>query len=83
MDDLQKDYSLKATYSQTQDGSDPSDEGYQFLRMKTDDCGGGTFYILQTKRWAFNNLEELLDLINEFIEKHGRIQQDKKQKKKN
>ena len=70
---LQKDYKLEATYSQEQDCSDPSDEGYQFLRITTEDGGGGPFYILETKRWAFDNVQDLIDLMDEFIEKHGKI----------
>lgn len=82
MEDLQKEYNLSATYSQTQDGGDPSDEGYQFLRIATDECGGGPYFILETKRWAFDNPQELLDIINEFIETHGSIQRNEDKKKK-
>ena len=78
MEDLQKDYKLEATYSQTDDCSSSSDEGYQFLRIFTENGGGGDFFILETKRWAFDDPQELLDIINEFVEKHGRIQAKKK-----
>lgn len=81
MKDLHKEYKLTGKYSQTSDGADMGDEGYQFLEIATDDCGGGPFFILKTERWAFDDPGELLDIINEFVEKHGRIQQDETKEK--
>ena len=77
MEDLQKDYKLEATYSQTDDCSSSSDEGYQFLRIKTDECGGGSYFVLETNRWAFDDPQELIDLINEFVKKNEKISEGK------
>ena len=77
MEDLQKEYNLSATYSQSADGADPGDEGYQFLRIKTDECGGGSYFVLETNRWAFDDPQELIDLINEFVKKNEKISEGK------
>ncbi len=73
MESLEKEYHLKATFSQGSDGADPGDEGYQFLRISADDCGGGSFFVIETKRWAFDDPQEVMDLLEEFQEKLKKI----------
>jgi hypothetical protein len=70
-----KSYELKLTASQEQDCEDPGDEP-QFLEIFTGNGGGGDYFILKTERWAFDSPQEFFDLINEFIEAHGRIQRN-------
>lgn len=54
---------LKATYSQEADGMDNNP---QYLDIFTEDSGGGKYFVIKTERWAFDNVEELIVLINNF-----------------
>jgi len=72
--ELKPDYKLTANYAQEQDcnkpvDEDPQSEDYNFLEMETDNGGGGTYYILRTKRWALDDPKEIFEIINDFIEK--------------
>jgi hypothetical protein len=49
----------------------------QFLTIKTDNGGGGDFYVLETKRWSFDTIEELIETLNSFKEKHNKIKENK------
>ena len=80
MEDLLGEYQLKAIWSQSPDCCS-SDEDYQELHIEHCNGGGGDFFILSTKRWAFDDPEELFNLINEFIKKHGDLQRNEKKKK--
>ena len=67
-------YKLSANYGQEKDcakpvDQDPMDADYNFLDIETQEEGGGMFYILTTKRWAFDKPEELFEIINDFVEK--------------
>ena len=46
------------TFTQDSDCCD-SGEG-QFLKIKTENGGGGDFYIIETERWAFDNIPEFV-----------------------
>lgn len=58
---------LTAVYSQDPDTCDRS--VIQELTIESLDGGGGTYYILKTDRWAFNNIKELSDILNDFIKR--------------
>ena len=51
--------------------------GDQFLTIKTDNGGGGDFFVIETERWAFDSVEELVELFNKFKEKHEKIKEEK------
>jgi hypothetical protein len=54
----------------TQD-SDCCDSGNgQFLKIKTQNGGGGDFFIIETERWAFDNISELVTILKKFQMKH-------------
>ncbi|HUU87417.1 MAG TPA: hypothetical protein VMX17_06655 [Candidatus Glassbacteria bacterium] len=72
-DSLQKEYTLKATFSQNSDCVGGKDD-YQFLRIKVADGGGGPFFIMETKRWSFDSPDDLYKLLKEFEEKLKLIQ---------
>lgn len=63
---------LELTFTQDNDCVE-CDNGGQFLTIKTADGGGGDFYILETKRWSFDNIEELIRILYVFKEKHEKI----------
>jgi hypothetical protein len=65
---------LEMTYTQEADCC-TSEE--QYLTIKTDNGGGGDFFVIETKRWAFDTIEELISTLNEFKEKHDKIKEDK------
>lgn len=56
--------SLTSSYFQE---GDTVSTGDQQLELSTEDGGGGTYFVLKTDRWAFDSLEELSDLIQDFI----------------
>lgn len=60
---------ITATYSQEDDCCHSSVLERQEIELSTHDGGGGTYYVIKTDRWAFNNIEELTNLINQFITK--------------
>ncbi len=53
---------VSVEYTQESDNSD----GLQFLEVSTEDTGGGVYYVLKTKRWAFDNLNDLIKVLNDF-----------------
>ena len=50
------------TFEQEADGNDA---GEQYLKVKQEDCGGGPFYVIETERWAFDDIDELIRLLTE------------------
>ncbi len=48
--------------SYKQDG-DGSSSGTQFIDISQDDCGGGPYWVIETERWAFDSLAELIALL--------------------
>ena len=63
---------LSATYSQQSDSN--ADGGVQFLEISTEDAGAGTYYVMKTERWAFDNINEIKDILQNFIERLDSIE---------
>jgi hypothetical protein len=61
---------LKMTF--TQDTDCCSNEE-QFLTIFTDNGGGGDFFVIETKRWSFDNIEEFIRILYEFKKSHDKI----------
>ena len=61
-------FSLSAIYTQEADSS-CSNETCQELELKTDDAGGGMYYVLSTKRWAFESVDEIVGIIEDFLKR--------------
>lgn len=56
---------VSATYTQDMDSCE---EGMcQILTIKTQDAGAGKYYVIETKRWAVENIEELTEIMKDFI----------------
>lgn len=55
----------KVSIEYTQE-ADSNSYGFQFLEISTEDAGGGVYYILKTERWAFDNLNDLIKVLNDF-----------------
>ena len=54
---------VKAIYTQDGDGN-ASD--LQILRVSSNDCGGGPYFVIKTKRWAFDSIGELVKILEDF-----------------
>jgi hypothetical protein len=65
--------SFEMTFAQDSDCCTTED---QFLKIKTDNGGGGDFYIIETTRWAFDTIDELVEILNRFKEKHEKIKEE-------
>ena len=55
---------MRVSYTQDTDCCDSS--LCQLLTIKTEDGGGGTFFVIETERWAFDDPQELIDLLTDF-----------------
>lgn len=76
MPGLEKEYELKVYLTQEEDCCQPSGEGFQELKIEHHDGGGGVFYTISTPRWAFETPEELMEQINEFVDKVKKLNND-------
>ena len=61
---------FKITFTQDADCSSTED---QFITIKTDNGGGGDFFVIETQRWAFDCIEDLVRILYEFKNKHDKI----------
>jgi hypothetical protein len=62
--------SFEMTFTQDADCCDSKD---QFLTIKTQNGGGGDFFVIETERWAFDNIPELVTTLMRFYTKHKLI----------
>jgi hypothetical protein len=61
---------FKITFTQDADCCSNED---QFITVKTDNGGGGDFFVIETQRWAFDCIEDLVRILYEFKNKHDKI----------
>lgn len=66
------------TYAQDGDSCDGEDS--QLLEIKTQDAGGGKYYVIKTNRWAVDNPKELINIFRDF---QSRLSKELKQPKVN
>jgi hypothetical protein len=62
---------FQMTFTQDSDCCDSGDG--QFLTIKTQNGGGGDFYVIETERWAFDNIPELMNTLLRFYSKHQNV----------
>jgi hypothetical protein len=55
----------KVSVEYTQE-ADSNSDGLQLLEVSTEDAGAGVYYVLKTERWAFDNLNDLIKVLNDF-----------------
>lgn len=55
--------SVRANYWQD---SDTNGHASQILELSTEEGGGGFYYVLKTERWAFDNIEEFVKILQDF-----------------
>lgn len=51
------------TFTQEADTCSHNEDGYQNLIVREEDGGGGSFYAINTERWSFDSIEELISLL--------------------
>lgn len=61
---------LKMTFTQDADCCDHKE---QYLTIKTQNGGGGDFYVIETERWSFDNIPELVKVLTRFHTKHTAV----------
>lgn len=52
--------------SYSQEGDSCGEDSIQDLEIKTQDAGGGVYYVIKTERWAIENISELKDIFADF-----------------
>lgn len=60
---------IKIVYTQPGDAMEALDE--QYIKLQAVDAGAGMYYVLETKRWAFESLEEITALLQDFLARAG------------
>jgi hypothetical protein len=69
------DQEFKITFTQDKDCCTNDD---QFITIKTQNGGGGDFFVIETQRWAFDSIEDLVRILYQFKNKHDRIKIEEK-----
>ena len=59
---------ISITYSQE---CDESSQDWQSIKMFTNDNGACKYIVFQTERWAIDNIDELVEILNDFKLKAG------------
>ena len=57
-------YSSQLEYIQNSDTW--SDGEIQTLKLKTEYVDDGKFFVMETSRWAFDNIEDLIEILKDF-----------------
>ena len=56
----------EVTVTYCQDGDSNASNDFQRLEVKTEDAGGGSFFVIKTDRWAFDKIDDLINILNDF-----------------
>lgn len=57
---------ISVNYSQANENEPDTEDN---LKLSICHQGAGFYYVLESKRWAFNNIEELVKLLKDFADK--------------
>lgn len=57
---------MSIEYTQEVDALQDNEEDPQTLEISTCDAGAGTYFVLRSVRWAFNNADELIKILHDF-----------------
>lgn len=61
-------FETKCQYLQEADAEANSGD-MNTLFIETCNAGDGTYYVIETERFAFDNIEEIVEILNDFIER--------------
>lgn len=67
-------FSISVVYTQEVDSC--SNGTCHELELKTDDAGGGIYYVMSTDRWAFESVEEITSIIEDFLRRAKDCEKD-------
>lgn len=56
---------VSVSYNQDCDSMDDTHD-YQQLNLSTEDTGAGAYFVLETKRWAFDEIDDLIAILQDF-----------------
>jgi hypothetical protein len=59
---------ISITYSQE---CDESSQDWQSIKMFTNDNGSSKYIVFETERWAIDNIDELIEILNDFKTRAG------------
>lgn len=64
---------MSITYIEEKDNcSSSDDDNYLTIKAENGSCDDdGYFLVIETKRWAFDNRAELLQLVDDYVKKAG------------
>ena len=54
---------ISVNYSQANENEPDTEDN---LKLSICHQGAGFYYVLESKRWAFNNIDELVKILNDF-----------------
>jgi hypothetical protein len=54
---------ISITYTQE---CDESSQDWQSLKVFTEDNGAGKYIVFETERWAIDNIDEVVEILNDF-----------------
>lgn len=59
-------FGLEAEFVQDADNCADDTDSYNCLTVKTEDAGGGKYFVIETKRWSFDKIEDLVSVLKRF-----------------
>ena len=64
-------YNMAEDYACTisQEGDCCGGDSRQFLEIRTEDGGGGMYWVLSTERWAVDDLKEFVSVLEKVVKK--------------
>ena len=54
-------------YSQPEDTGGRTAVDDQYLDVEINDSGDGHYYVIKTERWAFDSIDDLVGVIEDFV----------------
>lgn len=58
-------FEMSAIYTQDSDSNADNDLG-QTIELQSTDAGDGPYIVIKTDRWAIDNVQEIIDVLNDF-----------------
>jgi len=55
---------MKATYTQKADSNDNNE--FQELKIRTRNAGAENYFVIETERWSFDDLDEFIKILKDF-----------------
>ena len=69
-DEVQVETEIKTTYSQDSDGEQMNGEKFQYIEVEIANTGGDDYFVLKTDRWAINEIDDIIPILENFKKKY-------------